>query len=158
MFYDYFDTGLIGTLTLVGDEQGLRYIVFPKEKNPCTIRDDWQKRPEFFAPVKAQLRAYFKGKLKQFDLALAPVGTPFQLKVWRALLSIPYGELVSYKNIAEVIGAPKAVRAVGGAIGKNPIPIIVPCHRCIGSDGSLTGFGGGLNTKQRLIDLERSRL
>jgi methylated-DNA-[protein]-cysteine S-methyltransferase len=156
MFYDYFDTGLIGTLTLVGDEQGLRRIVFPKEKNSSTIQDDWRKQPEFFAPVKAQLRAYFKGELKQFDLALAPVGTPFQLKVWQALLAIPYGELVSYKNIAEVIGAPKAVRAVGGANGRNPIPIIVPCHRCIGSDGSLTGFGGGLDTKKRLIELERS--
>ncbi len=156
MFYDYFDTGLIGTLTLAGDEKGLRHIVFPKEKDSFTIQDDWQKQPEFFAPVKAQLRAYFKRKLKHFDLELAPVGTPFQRKVWNALLTIPYGELVSYKTIAEVIGNPKAVRAVGGAIGKNPIPIIVPCHRCIGSDGSLTGFGGGLDTKKRLIELERS--
>ena len=156
MFYDYFDTGLIGTLTLVGDEQGLRHIVFSKKKNPSTIQDDWQKQPEFFARVKAQLRAYFNGELKEFDLALAPVGTPFQLKVWKKLLAIPYGELVSYKNIAEAIGNPKAVRAVGGAIGKNPIPIIVPCHRCIGSDGSLTGFGGGLETKKRVIELELS--
>jgi len=101
------------------------------------------------------LRAYFKRELKQFDLPLAPVGTPFQLKVWQALRAIPYGELVSYKTIAEVVGNPKAVRAVGGANGKNPIPIIVPCHRVIGSDGSLTGFGGGLDTKKRLIDLER---
>jgi len=156
MFYDYFDTGLIGALTLVGDEQGLRHIVFPKKKRPSAIRDDWQKRPELFAPVKAQLWAYFKGELNRFDLALAPVGTPFQLNVWQALLTIPYGELVSYKAIAEAIGNPKAARAVGGAIGKNPIPIIVPCHRCVGSDGSLTGFGGGLDTKKRLIDLERS--
>ena len=93
--------------------------------------------------------------MKQFDLPLAPVGTPFQLKVWQALRAIPYGELVSYKTIAEAVGNPKAVRAVGGANGKNPIPIIVPCHRVIGSDGSLTGFGGGLETKKRLIDLER---
>jgi methylated-DNA-[protein]-cysteine S-methyltransferase len=156
MFYDYFDTGLIGTLTLVGDEQGLRRIVFPKENSPTTVQDDWRKRPEFFAPVKAQLRAYFNGELKRFDLTLAPAGTPFQLKVWQALLAVPYGELVSYKAIAEAIGNPKALRAVGGAIGKNPIPIVVPCHRCIGSDGSLTGFGGGLDTKKRLIDLERS--
>ncbi len=158
MFYDYFETGLIGTLTLVGDEEGLRHIVFPKEKSTMIIRSDWKKKPGFFAPVKAQLRAYFKGELKQFDLALAPVGTPFQLKVWQALRTIPYGELVSYKTLAEAIGNPKAVRAVGGANGKNPIPIIVPCHRCIGSDGSLIGFGGGLDTKKRLIDLERSRL
>jgi O-6-methylguanine DNA methyltransferase len=96
--------------------------------------------------------------LKRFDVALAPVGTPFQLKVWRALRNIPYGELVSYKTIAEAIGNPKAVRAVGGANARNPIPIIVPCHRCIGSDGSLTGFGGGLETKKRLIELEQSML
>jgi len=155
MYYDFFETGLIGRLTLVGDEAGLRHIDFQQTKNPVTIRDDWKKKPESFAPVKAQLRAYFKRQLKQFDLLLAPVGTPFQLKVWKALRAIPYGELVSYKTIAEAVGNPKAVRAVGGANGKNPIPIIVPCHRVIGSDGSLTGFGGGLETKKRLIDLER---
>ena len=158
MYYDYFDTGLIGALTLVGDEQGLRQIVFPNKKTPFAIHDDWQKRPELLASVRAQLRAYFNGELKRFDLTLAPVGTPFQLQVWQALLDIPYGELVSYKAIAEAIGSPKAARAVGGAVGKNPIPIIVPCHRCVGSDGSLTGFGGGLDTKKRLIDLERSNL
>ncbi|MBI5569231.1 MAG: methylated-DNA--[protein]-cysteine S-methyltransferase [Desulfomonile tiedjei] len=157
MFYDHFDTGLIGTLTLVGDEQGLRHIVFSKKENSTVVQDDWQKQPEFFAPIEAQLQAYFKGELKRFGLELALAGTPFQLKVWEALLTIPYGELVSYKTIAEAIGNPKACRAVGAAIGKNPIPIIVPCHRCVGSDGSLTGFGGGLDTKKRLIDLERSR-
>ncbi|MCP4578815.1 MAG: methylated-DNA--[protein]-cysteine S-methyltransferase [Deltaproteobacteria bacterium] len=155
MYYDYFETGLIGPLTLVGDEAGLRRIVFEKGKNLITILDQWKKNPGFFAPVKAQLRAYFKGRLKQFDIPLAPVGTPFQLKVWESLRAIPYGELVSYKTIAEAIGNPKAVRAVGGANGRNPIPIIVPCHRVIGSDGSLTGFGGGLKTKKLLIDLEK---
>ncbi len=158
MFYDYFETGLIGTLTLVGDEEGLRHIVFPKEKDQIGIQVDWRKNPGFFALVKDQLRAYFNGELKQFDVRLAPVGTPFQLKVWQVLRTIPYGELVSYKTVAEAIGNPKAVRAVGGANGANPIPIIVPCHRCIGSDGSLTGFGGGLDTKKLLIDLERSSL
>ncbi|MGO9116463.1 MAG: methylated-DNA--[protein]-cysteine S-methyltransferase [Desulfomonilaceae bacterium] len=156
MFYDYFATGLIGTLTLVGDEEGLRHILFPKEKNSVVIHGDWKNEHGFFAPVKAQLRAYFSGELKEFDLVLAPLGTPFQLKVWQVLRTIPYGELVSYKTVAEAIGNPKAVRAVGAANGKNPLPIVVPCHRCIGSDGSLTGFGGGLDTKQRLIDLERS--
>ncbi len=158
MYYDFFETGLIGTLTLAGDEAGLKHIKLEKEKNPIIIRDDWKKKPDFFAPLKAQLRAYFKRELKHFDIPLAPVGTPFQLKVWQALRSIPYGELVSYKTIAKAIGNPKAVRAVGGANGKNPISIIVPCHRVIGSDGSLTGFGGGLQTKKRLIDLERSWL
>lgn len=156
MFYDYFDTGLIGTLTLVGDEDGLRHVIFPEKKKPVIIHQDWEIRPEFFAAVKAQLEAYFKGELRQFDLPLAPAGTPFQLKVWQILRTIPYGELVSYKSIAEAIGNPNAVRAVGGANGRNPLPIIVPCHRCIGSNGSLIGFGGGLDTKKRLIELERS--
>lgn len=155
MYYDYFNTGLIGTVTLAGDEAGLRHINFEAEKHPITIQSGWKKKPTFFKAAKAQLRAYFQGELKQFDLPLAPVGTDFQLSVWQALRAIPYGELVSYKAIAEAIGNPKAVRAVGGANGKNPIPIIVPCHRVIGSDGSLTGFGGGLEVKQRLIDLER---
>lgn len=158
MYYDYFETGLIGTLTLVGDEAGLCHLDFQKEKYPITIRDDWKKKPGFFEPVKAQLRAYFNRERKQFDLPLAPVGTLFQHKVWEALRAIPYGELVSYKSIAETIGNPKAVRAVGGANGKNPLPIIVPCHRVIGSDGSLTGFGGGLETKKRLIELERTAM
>lgn len=155
MYYDFFETDLIGTLTLAGDEAGLRHLDFENEKYPITIRNDWERMPEFFRPVKAQLQAYFNGELKQFDITLAPNGTPFQLKVWQALRNISYGELVSYKSIAEAIGNPKAVRAVGAANGKNPIPIIVPCHRVIGSDGSLTGFGGGLETKKRLIDLER---
>jgi methylated-DNA-[protein]-cysteine S-methyltransferase len=157
MFYDFFETGLIGTLTLVGDEEGLRRIVFPKEKVSVITRSDWKKKPGFFSAVRAQLRSYFKGELKRFDLALAPVGTPFQLKVWQALRTIPYGELVSYKTLAESIGNSKAARAVGGANGRNPIPIVVPCHRCIGSNGALIGFGGGLGTKKLLIDLERSR-
>lgn len=158
MYYDYFETGLIGTLTLVGDDSGLRHIIFEKENEPILIQEHWRKKSSYFNPVKKQLRAYFNGDLKQFDLPLAPVGTPFQLKVWQALRNIAYGELVSYKAIAEAVGNPKAVRAVGGANGKNPISIIVPCHRVIGSDGSLTGFGGGLETKQRLIDLEQGRV
>jgi methylated-DNA-[protein]-cysteine S-methyltransferase len=158
MFYDYFETGLIGTLTLVGDTEGLRHIAFPREKNSIVIQADWKRNPAFFASVTAQLRAYFDGELRRFDVAPAPVGTPFQLKVWEALRTIPYGELISYKALAEAIGNPKAVRAVGAANGRNPIPIIVPCHRCIGSDGSLVGFGGGLETKKRLIELEGSSL
>jgi methylated-DNA-[protein]-cysteine S-methyltransferase len=156
MYFDSFETDLIGTLTLVGDEKGLRHIFFQSEENRIPSREACKQLPDFFLPLKAQLRAYFKGELKQFDLPLAPVGTAFQLKVWEALKTIPYGTLATYKSIAEAIGNPKAVRAVGGANGKNPLPIIVPCHRVIGADGSLTGFGGGLETKQRLIELERS--
>ncbi len=158
MYFDMFDTGHIGTLTLVGDEAGLRHIEFEKKRHPLVIPAEWKQNAGFFKPVKAQLSAYFKRRLKSFDLPLAPVGTPFQLKVWRALCDIPYGELVSYKDIAEAVGSPNAVRAVGGANGKNPIPIIVPCHRVIGSDGSLTGFGGGLECKRRLIDLEQAQV
>ena len=156
MYYDYFDSGLIGTLTLVGDAAGLRHIDFEKEKSPLTIQAAWQREPDFFTPIKRQLEAYFAGELKRFDLPLplAPSGTAFQLKVWRALQEIPYGEVASYGEVARAIGNPKAVRAVGGANARNPIPIIIPCHRVIGSDGSLTGFGGGLTTKQRLLDLE----
>lgn len=157
MYYDVFDTGLIGSLTLVGDNAGLRHIEFEKKKKPLALQTQWQRNPSFFTEVKTQLRAYFDGELTAFDVSLAPVGTPFQLSVWQALCAIPYGELVSYKAIATAIGNPKAVRAVGGANGKNPIPIIVPCHRVIGHNGALTGFGGGLTTKQRLIDLERPR-
>ena len=155
MFYDYFDTGLIGRLTLAADEAGLRYIYFPKGRNTRPIPADWRRRPEFFKETGRQLRAYFSGELKRFDLPLAPEGTAFQRQVWEALTRIPYGAVVSYKAIAEAVGRPKAVRAVGGANGKNPIPIVVPCHRVIGSNGTLTGFGGGLETKSRLIELEK---
>ena len=155
IYYDYFETVLIGTLTLVGDAAGLRHIEFEKKKKTLTIEKEWQQQPEFFNEVKAQLTAYFEGKLKHFDLPLAPAGTAFQLSVWEALKAIPYGEVASYGDIAKAIGNPKAVRAVGGANARNPIPIVIPCHRVLGSDGSLTGFGGGLTTKQRLLDLER---
>ena len=156
MYYDFFETGLIGTLTLLGDAAGLRQIDFEKARYPIAIQDEWQKNPAYFKPLKTLLEAYFRGAPRQFDIPLAPVGTSFQLKVWRALRDIAHGELASYKTIAQAIGNPKAARAVGGAIARNPIPIIVPCHRVIGSDGTLTGFGGGLTTKQRLIHLERS--
>jgi methylated-DNA-[protein]-cysteine S-methyltransferase len=157
MYYDYFDTGLIGTLTLVGDGAGLRHIQFEEEKRALTIEAAWERKPAFFKPLKTQLRAYFTGALKRFELPLALTGTAFQLKVWQALQEIPYGEVASYGDVAKAIGNPKAVRAVGGANARNPIPVIIPCHRVIGSDGSLTGFGGGLTTKQRLLDLERGR-
>lgn len=155
MIYDYFDTGLIGSLTLIADEQGLRHIDFEAEKYPATIQPDWVRDPCFFVEAKAQLKAYFNGELQQFNLPLAPEGTPFQQSVWQALRTIPYGTVTSYRWVAEQIGNPKAVRAVGGANGKNPLPVIIPCHRVIGSNGTLTGFGGGLDVKQRLIDLEK---
>jgi methylated-DNA-[protein]-cysteine S-methyltransferase len=104
--------------------------------------------------VIAQLEEYFAGKRKTFDVPLALRGTPFQLSCWNALREIGYGETRSYSEIARVIGRPAAVRAVGAANGANPIPIIIPCHRVIGSSGALTGFGGGLDVKRRLLDFE----
>jgi methylated-DNA-[protein]-cysteine S-methyltransferase len=155
MYYDYYETGMIGVLTLAADDKGLRYVFFPEGRNTLAVQDDWRRSPERFGEVKRQLAAYFKGELSRFDLDLAPEGTNFQLRVWAALARIPYGTVVTYKFVAEAVGNPKAVRAVGGATGKNPIPIIIPCHRVVGSNGSLTGFGGGLRTKSLLLDLEK---
>ena len=107
-----------------------------------------------FAAVRRQLDAYFGGTLRRFDIPLAPRGTEFQLAVWEALTHIPYGETITYSDLAIRIGNPAAVRAVGAANGANPIPIVVPCHRVIGADGSLTGFGGGLPAKRALLELE----
>jgi methylated-DNA-[protein]-cysteine S-methyltransferase len=141
-------------LALVAGEQGMEQIRFegtPAEGMPR--EDDF---PVLVAAVE-QLNAYFEGELKTFDLPLAPLGTAFQKNVWNALVSIPYGETRSYLQIAEGIGAPKAVRAVGAANGRNPIPIVIPCHRVIGSNGKLTGFGGGLPLKRLLLDLEATQ-
>jgi methylated-DNA-[protein]-cysteine S-methyltransferase len=108
--------------------------------------------------LQMQLREYFEGRRRSFTVPLAPQGTPFQLAVWNALLEVPYGDTVSYGQIAERIGKPSAVRAVGAANGANPIPVIIPCHRVIGSNGSLTGYGGGIERKQWLLALEGRRL
>jgi methylated-DNA-[protein]-cysteine S-methyltransferase len=143
----------IGTLTAAGDADGLRWLLFPRNRHE-PARDDWQREPNAFAALRAQLASYFAGELQSFDLPLAPSGTPFQQSVWTALRAIPYGETRSYRDLAQAIGNPAAVRAVGLANGRNPLPIIVPCHRVIGSDGSLTGFGGGITTKRFLLDLE----
>lgn len=104
--------------------------------------------------TKAQLLAYLSGRLRTFDLPLSPAGTPFQKEVWETLCAIPYGETRTYGQIASSIGRPKAVRAVGQANHRNPIPILIPCHRVVGSDGTLTGYGGGLDLKERLLNLE----
>lgn len=148
----------VGPLLLAGDERGLRRVSFENGKRATPQQPDWKLDKEPFSEVIRQLQAYFRGELKEFDLPLAMEGTEFQLRVWNALRAIPYGETISYARLAERIGNPKAVRAVGLANGSNPIPIIVPCHRVIGSDGSLTGFGGGLSTKKRLLELENKQL
>jgi len=144
----------VGELLLAGDETGLQMVGFQDGTHPTKPKPDWQENPRPFKQVIAQLRDYFGGKRREFDLALVPEGTEFQLRVWSALRTIPYGKTCSYGELAQRIRKPKAARAVGAANGQNPIPIIVPCHRVIGANGSLTGFGGGLKIKRILLELE----
>ena len=153
MHYCYLQTP-VGKLLLAGDEQGLRQVDFQDGPHPARPRPDWQKDAKPLAAVSAQLREYFSGRRRRFEVPLAPEGTEFQLKVWQALRGIPYGETWSYGQLARRIGKPRAARAVGAANGRNPLPIIVPCHRVIGADGTLTGFGGGLKIKHKLLELE----
>jgi len=140
----------IGDLLLIADDEGVVRIEFP----PATAPDNAPPDDRRLAPVIRQLAEFFDGQRTTFDVKLALRGTPFQLDVWRELLRIPYGETRSYAQIAKAIGRPAAIRAVGAANGANPIPIIVPCHRVIGSNGSLTGFGGGIDVKRWLLDFE----
>ncbi len=154
MEYDYLDSP-IGRLLLLADEQGLRRIDFPGAHQEACIEPGWRRGRRFLVPVIEQLQAYFAGERLDFDLALAATGTPFRHKVWDELTRIPYGVTISYGELARRIRQPSASRAVGLANGANPIPIIVPCHRVIGSNGKLTGFGGGLPTKQWLLEHER---
>jgi methylated-DNA-[protein]-cysteine S-methyltransferase len=148
----------VGRLLLVGDREGLRILDFQSGPYPLVPRSDWTEDRAPFANAIAQLGAYFDGRLKSFDLRLAPQGTEFQLAVWDALAGISYGTTVSYAELASRIGNPGAVRAVGAANGANPLPIVLPCHRVVGSDGSLTGYGGGLEIKEMLLALEGARL
>jgi methylated-DNA-[protein]-cysteine S-methyltransferase len=151
----------VGTLTLgADDDDRLARVAFgewsPSGRAAAIVRVS--EADGVIADTLQQLDEYFAGTRHEFDLPLAPRGTPFQLAVWNALLAIPYGETKSYAEIARSVGSPKAVRAVGQANGRNPIAIVVPCHRVIGSDQSLTGFGGGIERKQYLLGLEGSLL
>jgi methylated-DNA-[protein]-cysteine S-methyltransferase len=141
----------LGPLTLIGGPAGLRELRFPGKGGPL---DEAARDPDAVAVAVTQLDEYFAGRRRRFDLALDLVGTQFQLAVWHALLDIPYGMTVSYGEVARALGRPDRVRAVGAANGRNPIAIVVPCHRVIGADGSLTGYGGGLHRKRALLDLE----
>lgn len=157
LFFDRIDTP-IGTLTLAADAVGLRHIEFPSNRHPVD-RAGWVPgaegaAAEIIAVAARQLREYFDGTRTSFDLPLAPEGTAFQCEVWRMLATIPYGATWSYRDLAHAIGKPAAMRAVGAANGRNPLPIVLPCHRVIGADGSLTGFGGGLPIKEALLRLE----
>ena len=146
----------IGPLTLAGRDSVLSHLRMVDQTHEPS-RADWSPDPKAFGDVVEQLAAYFAGGLTNFVIRLDLVGTPFQQRVWQALLTIPYGETRSYGQIAEQIGAPGSARAVGLANGRNPLAIVVPCHRVIGAGGSLTGYGGGLDRKRTLLHLERKR-
>jgi methylated-DNA-[protein]-cysteine S-methyltransferase len=147
----------IGELLLVGDGELLRGLHLQEGRRPARIGDAWKRAEEPFARARDQLGEYFAGERVEFEVPAAGGGTPFQRRVWAALSEIPYGKTVSYGELARRIGRPAASRAVGMANGRNPISIVVPCHRVIGSDGGLTGYAGGVERKRFLLDLEGSR-
>ncbi len=155
MYYHIIDSPICPIL-LAGDEEGLKNVLFLKGEKKIDIPADWVENKEFFIEIARQLEAYFSGKLKSFKIKISPEGTEFQKSVWKALCEIPYGETRTYKDIALSIGNPKAYRAVGLANNRNPIAIIVPCHRVIGSNGKLTGYACGLDVKEFLLKLEEN--
>ncbi|MEZ0052550.1 methylated-DNA-[protein]-cysteine S-methyltransferase [Mycobacterium sp. MAA66] len=146
----------VGTITLVGRDGRLRHLRMDDQTYEPS-HDGWERDDHAFQDIVDQLSAYFAGELMEFDVELDMIGTEFQRRVWQALLTIPYGETRSYGQIATQVGSPGASRAVGLANGHNPVGIIVPCHRVIGANGSLTGYGGGLHRKHALLELEKSR-
>lgn len=154
MRYSWLETP-IGRLLIAGDEAGIRHIAFPSGRQEMRPQPAWREDDVVLAPARAQLSEYFAGGLRDFDLPLAPRMTPFQRRVLEELRKVPYGMTVSYGELARRVGNPKASRAVGMANGRNPLPIIIPCHRVVGSNGALTGFGGGLDTKRWLLEWER---
>ncbi|MBT8148785.1 MAG: methylated-DNA--[protein]-cysteine S-methyltransferase [Pseudomonadales bacterium] len=147
----------VGELMLVGDANGLKYITFQDGPEPLFPENDWRKDAAHFVNAIVQLKEYFAGQRSRFALRLQPEGTDFQLRVLEAVARIPYGQTASYTDIARLLKNPRAVRAVGSANRKNPLPIVVPCHRVIGSDGRLAGFVGGLERKEWLLELECQR-
>lgn len=148
----------IGPLLLAGDAEALRVLAFVREGHRVPDVGWVHDEQGVLDPVRYELDQYFAGRLARFRTAVAPRGTAFQRRVWQELQAIPHGQTISYGDLARRIDAPKAVRAVGAANGANPIAILIPCHRVIGANGSLTGFGGGLPTKRALLDLEQGKL
>lgn len=148
----------IGRLLLVADAGALLRIDFDGSWSYARIGADWREGSPLLERAAAQLREYFAGHRREFELPLAPKGTEFQRRVWNELTRIPHGTAISYATLAQRIGSPAAMRAVGAANGRNPIPVVVPCHRVVGADGSLTGFGGGLPLKRWLLAHEGADL
>ena len=153
--YTYYDSP-VGALLLAGTQKALHLLSFPTGSRTKQPRDEWRQRAETFATVITQLDEYFAGKRQEFDLSLELSGTDFQKQVWQTLPTIPFGQTISYGEMARRVGRPKASRAVGAANGANNIAIILPCHRVIGANKSLTGFGGGLPTKEFLLRHEQT--
>jgi methylated-DNA-[protein]-cysteine S-methyltransferase len=145
----------VGPLLIAATEKGLRSVQFHRGKLPAAAHDEaWTESSVHLQPYEQQINSYFRGELREFACKLDLVGTGFQKDCWQALLRIPYGETRTYADIAQEIGRPRAFRAVGQANHDNPIAIIVPCHRVLGANGTLTGYGGGLSTKEKLLRLE----
>ena len=148
----------IGSLMLTANDRALTGLFFSTGSKRRKEPDDtWQNSESHFAQARQELLEYFEGQRDLFEVPLEPLGTPFQMRVLAALQQIPFGEVRSYKQIAQAIGSPKAVRAVGTANGNNPLAIFIPCHRVVGSNGALTGFGGGLDAKRYLLGLEQKQ-
>jgi methylated-DNA-[protein]-cysteine S-methyltransferase len=154
LFYTPVQTPL-GTLQLAGTEEAITELRFPSERDRARLEERAVRRDELFRDACRQLTEYFEGKRTRFRLKLRPEGTAFQKACWNLLIEIPYGETITYGEQARRLGKPAACRAVGAANGKNPIPILIPCHRVIGKGGGLTGYGGGIDVKRRLLDLEK---
>lgn len=154
LLFTYFDSP-VGRLLLAGDGESLHLVSFPSGSKAQAAQAHWRRDDTAFAEPSAQFTAYFAGELTRFDLALHLAGTEFQNRVWTTLAQIPFGTTTTYSELAGRVGRPRAVRAVGTANGANPLPIILPCHRVIGRDSTLRGFGGGLDTKRFLLDHER---
>ena len=155
MYYTQFDTGVC-PIILMGDDKGIcrLHMVVEGDRRSMDLIADLECKDDFFNKAKEQILDFLEGKRRDFDLKLNLVGTDFQKKVWKALLEIPYGETRTYKDIATVIGNSNASRAVGMANNKNPLPLIIPCHRVVGSKGQLTGYAFGLEIKDRLLAIE----
>jgi len=154
-FYDIISSP-IGDLLLVASENGLKEIRFEAENQNFQIDQEWIFSPEKLQQVKRELNEYFTGERTSFSIPLSPEGTPFQKQIWKELQSIPYGKTCSYQDIANQIQKPNSCRAVGMANGKNPIPIIIPCHRIIGKNGKLVDYAGGLHKKLKLLQIEKA--
>jgi methylated-DNA-[protein]-cysteine S-methyltransferase len=144
----------MGRLLIVGDRDGLRQILMDDGRRPLAAAPGWREDNGELDHAASELHEYFAGHRREFNLALAPTGTPFQRQVWDELAKIPYGATISYGELARRIGKPTASRAVGAANGRNPLPIVIPCHRVIGAGGALVGYGGGMRNKEFLLRLE----